>query len=351
MTHFLKNLSSHIHGRHHHHDLTHLAGAVLPKRFSKTVGVLLATGAALVGAAVFNKAKARQAESAVPPIGKCIVVDGVRLHYVERGEGKPVVMLHGNGAMIQDYKISGLLDKVAERYKVIVFDRPGFGYSGRPSSKKWTPTEQGDLFYKALGQMNLEQPLVVGHSWGTLVALAMALNHPNRLAGLVLMSGYYFPSARADVPLLSLPALPVVGKLLSYTVSPLMGRLFETSAIKKMFAPAPVPDRFSKWPSELALRPEQIEASATETALMVPAATALSKRYNELALPVTIVAGKGDKIVSFEKQSERLHGAIKHSELIGVDGVGHMVHYAVPDRIVEALDRIRDRTMTSIHLE
>jgi hypothetical protein len=69
----------------------------------------------------------------------------VRLHYIERGQGEPLVLLHGNGSMIQDFSSSGLLDKAARKYRVIVFDRPGFGYSRSPRLTVWTPNAQADL--------------------------------------------------------------------------------------------------------------------------------------------------------------------------------------------------------------
>src|ERR1700733_1318636 len=101
------------------------------------VGVA-ATVAALTISALVNRLIAKKAERNNPPIGKFIEVGGVRLHYVERGEGEPLVFLHGNGSMIQDFVSSGLLDKAARKYRVIVFDRPGFGYSKRPRLTVWT---------------------------------------------------------------------------------------------------------------------------------------------------------------------------------------------------------------------
>jgi mandelate racemase len=66
----------------------------------------------------------------------------------------------------------------------------------------------------------MRRPVVVGHSWGTLVALPLALDHPEAVSGLVLLSGYYHPTLRADVPLFSIPAIPFIGDLIRYTVGP-----------------------------------------------------------------------------------------------------------------------------------
>src|SRR3954452_13273017 len=230
--------------------------------------------AALAATAVYAVAQAHAAERKTPPIGHFLDVDGVRLHYIERGQGDPVVLIHGNGTLIQDFIVSGLVDGLSERHRVIVFDRPGFGYSTRPRIRIWPPMAQADVLRKALDQLGVEQAIVLGHSWGTLVAVALALQAPDLVRGLVLLSGYYFPTARLDVPLLSQPAIPVIGDVMRYTVSPLLGRLLLPRILRRVFEPAPVPERFDRlFPKGMTLRPSQLRASAGDTALMIPAAT------------------------------------------------------------------------------
>ena len=165
---------------------------------------VLGLGAAvLAAAALTNHALARRAERRNPPEGKFTTVDGVRLHYIEHGTGPVIVLLHGNGTMARDFVLSGVLDLLAKDHRVIAFDRPGFGFSERPRGRIWTAEAQAALLQKALLGLDVRQPVVVGHSWGTLVALALALRDPADVAGLVLLSGYYFPTVRADAALQS----------------------------------------------------------------------------------------------------------------------------------------------------
>jgi pimeloyl-ACP methyl ester carboxylesterase len=303
------------------------------------------TAAALSGAALFAHARARQAERQHPPRGRFLEIDGVRLHYLERGEGTPVVLLHGNGSMIEDWEISGVLDLAAEQYRVIAFDRPGFGYSARPRRRIWTAAAQAELLYQALKRLGVGRAILVGHSWGTLVALSLALEHPDQVRGLVLVSGYYFPTSRVDVLLLSPPAIPIIGDVMRYTVSPLLGRALARRIKRKLFAPAPVTARFeAEFPVELALRPSQIRASAADTALMIPAAIELDGRYGELGMPVAILAGADDEIVDVGRQSRRLHEELPGSELRLVEGAGHMVHYVAARRVVELITLIKSRS-------
>ena len=121
----------------------------------------------------------------------------------------------------------------------------------------------------------MPRAIVLGHSWGTLVALALAVKYPQEVQALVLASGYYYPNARADVVILSPPAIPLIGDLLSHTLSPLLSRLMWPLLLRKIFGPSPVPDKFKGFPEEMAVRPSQIRASAAESALMIPSAHTL----------------------------------------------------------------------------
>ncbi len=312
-----------------------------PQRTAGALAPALAVTALALGAmAVYNGARARRAERDHPPRGRFVEVDGMRLHYVERGTGTPIVLLHGNGSMARDFEISQVVELAAARHRVIVFDRPGYGFSERPRGRAWTPSAQARLLAKAFRGLGIERPVVVGHSWGALVAMALAVEHPTAIRGIVLLGGYFFPSPRLDVALASIPAIPVLGDLLRHTVAPFLGRLLAPGLIAKVFTPAPVPAAFAAFPVELSLRPSQLRASAEESAMMVPAAAALSRRYREIAVPVAVVAGTGDRIVDFHRQSERLHRELARCAIDPVTGAGHMIHHQAPQRVLAAIDEV-----------
>ena len=300
-----------------------------------------ATGLVLGGLALFNRLAADKAEQNHPPQGRFAKIDGVDVHYLEAGRGRPIILLHGNGAMAEDFVISGLFERLAANYHVIAPDRPGFGYTERPRDRLWTPKAQAELVRGLIDDLGLKNPIVLGHSWGTLVALALALDTDVLLRGLVLLSGYYYPTARLDVVALSGPALPVVGDVMRYTVSPLLGRAMTPAVFKQIFAPRSVPTRFkARFPTDLALRPWQIRASAEDTAMMIPGAATYCERYAGLRLPMAIMSGDGDLIVSPNAQSERLHQDITGSAIEIVPGIGHMMHYAAADRIAKVVKRM-----------
>jgi pimeloyl-ACP methyl ester carboxylesterase len=292
----------------------------------------------LIILAVVNVFVARQVERRHPPAGSFVQIDGIRLHYSDRGNGPPVVLLHGNAVTGDDYNTSGVAERLSANYRVIIFDRPGFGYSERPRLRPWTARAQAELLHKAAAQLGVERPVVVGHSWGTLVALAWAIRFPRDTAGLVLLSGYYFPSFRLDAVLVAGYAIPVLGDILRYTVLPVFGWLSMPLTKRLMFAPSPMTDRFkAEYSTGLALRPSQIRATVVDGTMMVPSAASLRAHYPELDIPVRILAGAGDLVVR-PRQAERLHAAINGSELRIVPGVGHMIHHVSTAEIVEAVD-------------
>jgi pimeloyl-ACP methyl ester carboxylesterase len=240
--------------------------------------------------------------------------------------------------MIQDFETSGLLDLAAKTFRVIVFDRPGFGHSERPRSTIWTADAQADLIHEALSQMGVSRAIILGHSWGASVAVALALKYEPMVKALVLASGYYYPTVRADVVALSGPAVPVLGDVVRYTISPILGRLMWPLLMRKMFGPAGVPEKFQEFPSEMAMRPSQIRASAAESALMIPGAFALRNGYGDLKMPVVIIAGQDDRLIDIDDQSAQLHRDVTQSTFHSVAGSGHMVHQTATKRVMAAIN-------------
>ena len=234
-----------------------------------------------------------------------------------------------------------MLDRVAERHRVVAFDRPGYGHSDRPRGSAWTAAEQADLLRRALARLGVERPVVVGHSWGTNAALALALAEPAAVRGLVLVSGYYEPTLRADALLVAPAAVPVLGDVLRHTVSPLLGAALMPLVVRGMFAPLPVPERFREgFPYGMAVRPSQIRAEAQDGATMAHGVAAMRERYGELDMPVVIMAGAEDKVVDVGRHAVRLREQLPHADLRLVPGAGHMVHHAVPGQVAEVIEAV-----------
>lgn len=300
---------------------------------NRRFGLALAA-ASVAGAGAFVHARVRAERRAHPVRGS--YAEG--LHYIEAGFGPPVVFLHGMGSMLEDFELSRVFDHAASKYRAVAIDRPGYGYSAPGSS---IPEAQAELLHGALRRLGIAQPVIVGHSLGTLIAIAYALRYPDDVRGLVLASGYYFPTVRPDALVLVPPAIPLLGTVMRHTVSPLVGRLLWPAWLKLLFAPRAVPDYMERFPTWQALQPKQLHAVGREAALAVPVTAAMRKLYFTLRMPVAIVAGAEDRYVSTRAHSRRLHETLSHSTYLEVPGAGHMVHHAAPGAIVDAIDAVQ----------
>ncbi|WP_043539954.1 alpha/beta fold hydrolase [Salinarimonas rosea] len=317
-------------------DPPRIAGAALG-------AVALAAGGSALHAWLHTRRVTREMH---PPIGRFVEVEGVRLHYVDvgptdgdPGDAPPILFVHGNGACLEDMLVSGLIDACATRWRCIVPDRPGYGHSSRPSGRPYDPRDQADLLRAFLAELGVERPLLVGHSWGALLSLAMALDHPEAVAGAVLMSGFYYPQERGDVAAMGLPAMPVVGHLLAWTLGPQTMRRLAPKLYPRLFDPHPIPPRMlADYPFAYGERPGQIRAAAAELAVMRSAAAELMPRYAGCDVPVTLLHGAEDKALPAALHTQRLAAEIPGARVALLPGLGHMVHYFARDAILAAID-------------
>lgn len=307
----------------------------------------MATATIAGASAAIVAASAHRTELAHPAAGRFIDVSGTRVHYLEEGSGPALVLIHGNAMSSEDFTASDLVRPLAEHHRVIVFDRPGFGYTERPRDTAWTPLRQADLIHAALEKLAVADPIVVGHSLGSLVAVALAIAYPKYARALVLLSGFYYPVMPLGLPLFVVPALPVVNDVLRFTLAPVLARIMKPASTRQMFAPAPVSSSFGRYPLSMARRPSQIRATMEDANFMNPAAKALAGRYGELTLPIEILAGDGDMVVNTWAQSERLAHALPNARFGTIEGAGHMIHYIAPERVLAAIAAVEERLQSA----
>jgi pimeloyl-ACP methyl ester carboxylesterase len=292
--------------------------------------------AALVGLTLYTRAQVQAIETAYSPPGQFVTVDGVRLHYVRHGVGKPVVFIHGSLGSVYDFTMS-ILDRAAQEYQAIAIDRPGHGYSERPGSMALSPALHASYLRGLLRAIGVERPVLVGHSWGGAVALAYALEYPDSAAGLVLLAGAAYGREGLTDPRSRVVAIPVLGEVLT--------NVFYLPVTQMLYPPpepghpgaGPLPGPYVATAQRLALRPAHFRAEATDSRELGAALRAMSPRYGEIRVPVVLVHGDADSQVPLEQHALPLHHAIPGSRLIVLPNTGHWVHFADPDRVLEAI--------------
>ncbi|MCO5072529.1 MAG: alpha/beta hydrolase [Rhizobiaceae bacterium] len=311
-------------------------------------GLLLAAMLVVAYFVLQTRRIARKAERLVPATGKFITLDGCRIHYVEAGEGPPIVFIHGLGAQLHQFR-STLFPDLARDFRVIALDRPGSGYSTRPYSASGQITDQARLVARFIESLGLEQPLIVGHSLGGAVSLALALDHPNSISGLALLAP--LTRHRPEIPP-QLAALYVKSPLkrwvLAHTISAPLALKYAQATLAFVFGPQHAPaDYMTEGGGWLGLRPQAIFGSCTDVVALEQDMPVLEKRVGEIAAPVGILFGTADKVLDFEIDGKSMKERLPTVELQLLDGVGHMLQFSAP---VQTTDFIRRMAMRTIPL-
>lgn len=273
---------------------------------------------------------------------KFVTVDDARLHFVIKGSGRPVVLIHGNPGSCQDW--SRLYGPLASRYCGFAFDRPGHGHSERPNHRPITVDVQAQLLHTALKELNVEQPIIVGHSWGGALALAYAVEFPDEAAGLVLLAPAAYESDDGVSFLTKLPALPYVGDLINFLFTPLLGASVVREDVQKAFAPDPVPKNYLRHVLTEWTRPKKVKWYSVDDALLNESLPKFTPLYSDIRVPVVIVTGDSDMIVPAQENSHRLYEALPHAELVVLEKTGHQIPFTRPDAVVDAIDRVAAKT-------
>jgi pimeloyl-ACP methyl ester carboxylesterase len=275
----------------------------------------------------------REAERASPPLGAFIEVSGCRLHYVEAGEGTPVVLVHGASGNLRDMTLA-LAERLAKNHRVLAFDRPGYGYSSRPPGPWPDPARQARYLREALAALGVERPVLVGHSWAGSLVLAYALAWPKELRGVVAISPASHAWPGGVVAYRVAAQLPLLGPLLAHTVLWPLGQRMADAALRSTFHPDPLPDGYrGACGIDLLFRPVQFRADGQDVGRLSQFLAIQSARYAELATPLTILVGTRDAIVSPRRHAHALHAQVAGSRLVVVDGAGHALHHAHPDTV------------------
>jgi len=301
--------------------------------------LLVAAGAAIFGALLllYDRWKRRAVGRRYPAEGERVVVSGVALHVLVRGEGRPVVLLHGNYGDSSDFS-GRLRERVSSDFRAVIVDRPGYGHSARPPAGL-SLTGQADLVREAVQRAGVAHPMLVAHSWSGFLALAYALAHGDELAGLVLLNPlcYADETARRTDPHGTI--VQRTSDALTPVLQPLVGYRVYRATMRARFAPEPVPTSEATDPllAFRRARPEQRRARDEDFEASFAAAADLSARYSSLTLPLVIVVGDGDRVAVPARQGYRLHNQVHHSRLIVLPAAGHMIPITRPEAVMDAI--------------
>ncbi len=292
-----------------------------------------------------HRAEAREQVSTemTPPKGAFVEVNGRRVHAVVRGDGPDLVMIHGASGNLRDFTFD-LMDRLTDDFRVIAFDRPGLGWSDRQEGIEQSPLAQADVLRAAAAQLDVENPIVLGHSYGGAVALGWALRAPQDTAALVLVAPASHPWP-GDLGVWYRLADTAIGRgMVLPLVSAFAPRGRAEAVVERIFEPDPVPEGYTGHIGlDLSLRRSQLAANVVQINALRAYVEEMHVDYPTLDLPVEILHGTADTTVGIALHSERLLTDLPDANLVRLDGVGHMPHHARPGETVAAIQRAARR--------
>jgi pimeloyl-ACP methyl ester carboxylesterase len=295
-----------------------------------------------VGLALFTALTARQAEAAAPPRGRFIEVGNARLHYLDRGSGPVVVMVHGLGGNLRNFY--ELIDRVALTCRVVAVDRPGSGYSRMISGAHPSLAAQATIIAEFIHKLDLDRPLLVGHSLGGALALALALEHRNCVRSLVLISAL---SQVEPVPPAIFKSLAIRSStlrwLVAWTLMVPLGRVAHQATLKALFAPELIPEGFDVNSSTvLGLRPMSFIAASKDMVTVSDELALMTRRYPSLTIPVDVIFGRQDPILDHQVHGGGLIAVLPNATWHLIEG-GHMIPVTMADKITSVIEHAAAR--------
>ncbi|WP_404614707.1 alpha/beta fold hydrolase [Caballeronia udeis] len=305
------------------------------------VGVIV-----IAGLVIFSLYIAHRVEQALPPQGRFINIGADRIHYVEYGNGPPVVFVHGLSGQLRNFAYLHL-NELAQTHRVILIDRPGSGHSTRGASSSASIPAQARTVAMFIDAMGLNQPVLVGHSLGGAIALAVGLNHPDSVSRLALIAPltHLVEAGHAFGGLLI--RSPLVRRIVAVTVAIPFAIKGSRSIMDIVFGPDSVPKDFAmKGGGLLGLRPRSFYAASSDLMAIADELPAMETRYASLRLPVDVLYGREDRILDWRSHGEALKAKLDRTNLRLVDG-GHMLPVTAPAVTMEWLREIAGEPLTT----
>ncbi len=263
---------------------------------------------------------------------------GVRTHAAQWGAGDDVLLIHGASSDMGVFEPT-VIPLLQSRFRLTGYDRPGMGFTDdRPPDSERLASQAG-VAAGVIQALRLKRPIVIGHSYGGAVALRLALDHPEKIAGLVLIApvAYEWPGGVAWH--LHWSSNNLIGDFFNNVLTRPFVRPAVKSGTASAFAPSVLPADYLERAGVLrAALPAAMRANSQDVKALKREIIGQQDRYPELKMPVAIMAGDGDTVVSPMIHAVQLARTLPNARIDLLQGVGHLPHEASPERLEKLVD-------------
>jgi pimeloyl-ACP methyl ester carboxylesterase len=271
-------------------------------------------------------------------VGRYVEANGIRLRVLQEGAGPDVLLIHGCPGSVEDW--APLMETLSKNHRVTAYDRPGHGFSiaeGLP----YTITHNAQTARALIAALGLKDVVVVGHSYGAMTTLALALEKPSEVKGYVVVGPSPYGIHNID-PLYRLLVVPGFGTGFARILGPLLGPEKIREGLLQSFGPnvQEIPAGFIDFRVRLWSRPMVALARAHEVLNFNSDVATLAPHYREIAGRVFLVEGAEEK---YAPDVRKLHGEISGSEWVEMPGVGHEVPVVRPKELAGVIEQVEGR--------
>lgn len=275
----------------------------------------------------------------MPPAGDFIEIDNARIRYVAEGEGPAVILLHGASSNAEDMRLA--LSGVMDGYRAVYVDRPGLGWSERPGGA-WSPEREAALLARLIDELELDDPAVIGHSWGGAISMRLAIDHPDAISGVVLIGAPLYSGVGEAAWYNRASRWFGIGPLITRVIIPLVGPGRLDDGLAETFHPAPVPEGYSETvQAERIFHTAIFKANAEDMAQVNDHLSRQEDLYASVALPVIMLGGESDQVVFTSRHAVPAAEIMNNARTVIREDWGHMLHHQSPEAIRTALESLR----------
>jgi len=297
----------------------------------------------LLGTYIIAKLREARIEAHYPPMGKTVKVNGKNIQAYVTGSGPDLVMIHGSSGNMRDL-ILALEDTLAPHFRLIIFDRPGLGYTDRLSSDGDKFIDQAMILRDAAKKLGAQKPIVLGHSLGGIISMAWATQAPDDLSALALISPVAMPFHTPTSTYYKMNKHPMIGPFINHFIGAFHHEGAIQNGLNEVFTPDSPPVGYrDRMGVELVLRPKTIQNNARQRNQIHAQIRALEEQYDRVTVPIEILHGAVDTTVSPEIHTVGLKNRLNNVNVTIWPEQGHMPHHFKQTDILDAIQRLQSR--------